>query len=172
MSYYKKRPNNKNKNTIISVIVVILVATLVLSLFGVFSKKDDEYNRVYTTWEVGNIYTGEVQPEYDTYISTGFIEIHDGIKLVYENGFIAQLSSIELYDENKEFLCLMDISEDVTEYSEYSLNSLLTDTNIDKNSVKYVRISIEISQDDDHINFFEMLYYASKIKLYTLKAEN
>ena len=176
MSYYKKKPNNKNTNTVISVIVVILVATLVLSLFGVFSKKDDEYNRVYTTWEVGEIYGGEVLSTSDTCMTSSYFEINDGIKFELEDNFIFNLYMVEFYDENKEFIRCIDLSEDVTNHhpgtDEYTLAQMLSNTEIDKTTIKYARITISLYDDNNHINFFEMLNYASKIKLYTLKADN
>ena len=175
MSYYKKKPNNKKTNTVISVIVVILVATLVLSLFGVFSKKDDDTNRVYTTWEVGEIYEGEVISTSDTCMTSSYFEINDGIKFELEDNFIINLLFVELYDENKEFITIIDLSEYVTNHNgmnEFTLENILPNTELDKTTIKYARISIALDDDNDHIDFFEMLYYASKIKLYTFKTEN
>lgn len=166
------KPYNKNyakpKSKVGSIILVILVITIMLSVFGVFTNKKDDFSRVLTTWQVGYLVDGEVSKEVDTSITTGYIKLEDEIKFKIKNNYQVHLAVIELYDKDKNFITSYNYAESIVDTVVLTTDMLVNamDSTVVENA-KYIRLSFEFADDNGHIDIFEYLDYSSKITIYS-----
>ena len=160
MKYYKKKIN-----PLVRALVVVLLAVLVLSLFGVFNKKsDDEWNEVNgIIWDNVEVQTGGSVLSSPNILSTDFITIDDGVlvELGYQNRCTY---SITFYDKDKNYVSRYH--NDYGSTFEVERGKNVSGFSWDDDIV-YFRVTIEPNDENGVIKWYEKLKYINHIKIYT-----